>query len=267
MHIDSSTGKKRTFNQFKARVTDGSSALGASVAEGGMGLAGVDSSSEMIGILGPNSMELIALLFTALSIATPIALLSSYYTHHELAHALKLSKTTRLFVHPTYLALARRASRGIIPEDRIYLIEGSATDKESFGDMITRTRKAGLRGGSIRKADRDTLAYLIFSSGTSGPPKAVMISHGNIAVALLQGIVYAQAVAEVYTPPTPPTSEGIPVSIGVLPMHHTYGLHVFAFRPCLAPSTVVLVDTFNVSSLLKLIPKSALSLYGFLSPH
>lgn len=152
-------------------MSDGSSALGASVAEGGMGLTGTGP-QEIIGVMGPNSMELIAIIITALSITTPLALLSTYYTHHELAHALKLSKTTRLFVHPNHLALARRAARGLIPDDRIYLIEGSAPGKESFGDMISRTRKIGLRGGAIRKAEKDTLAYLIFSSGTSGTPKA-----------------------------------------------------------------------------------------------
>lgn len=82
-----------------------------------------------------------------------------------------------------------------------------------------------------------------------------MISHGNIATSLLQGIVHAQVTAEVYVAPPPPTAEGNPVAIAVLPMHHTYGLHAFAFRPFLAPCTIVLVDQWNVSSFLKLVPK------------
>jgi len=102
----------------------------------------------------------------------------------------------------------------------------------------------------IRTATKDTLAYLIFSSGTSGLPKAVMISHGNIISSISQAVAMSIAQSEVYTPP-----DGIPVILAILPMHHTYGLNMYAFRTCLAQATLVLMPKWDTKLALRAIPK------------
>lgn len=55
LHIDALTGKRRTFREFVRRVKLGITALGAPVAEGGLGL-GTSGGNEMIGIISQNSM-------------------------------------------------------------------------------------------------------------------------------------------------------------------------------------------------------------------
>lgn len=42
---------------------------------------------------------------------------------------------------------------------------------KAFGGMIDRVRKIGPPRTPVRPAGRDTLAYLVFSSGTTGLPK------------------------------------------------------------------------------------------------
>lgn len=54
LHIDSVTGRKRTFSEFLERVYDGATALGAPVSQGGLGLRGEDG--EIVGILSENSL-------------------------------------------------------------------------------------------------------------------------------------------------------------------------------------------------------------------
>jgi hypothetical protein len=54
LHIDAVTGEKRTYRDFVERVQDGATALGTSVADGGLGLRAEDK--ELVGILSENSM-------------------------------------------------------------------------------------------------------------------------------------------------------------------------------------------------------------------
>ena len=55
--------------------------------------------------------------------------------------------------------------------------------------------------------------------------------------------------------------EGMHVVLAFLPMHHTYGLHMYAFRSCLACSTLALIPKWDVKLALKAIPKYAYFAY------
>ena len=57
--------------------------------------------------------------------------------------------------------------------------------------------------------------------------------------------------------------DGIPVILAILPMHHTYGLNMYAFRSCLAQSTLVLLPKWDTKLALKAIPKYAPSFFFF----
>ena len=58
-----------------------------------------------------------------------------------------------------------------LPDGHIYTLEGSVKGRRSFSDMINQVRKDFKSRIDIRPAGKDTLAYLVFSSGTSGLPK------------------------------------------------------------------------------------------------
>lgn len=55
--------------------------------------------------------------------------------------------------------------------------------------------------------------------------------------------------------------EGIPVVLAFLPMHHTYGLNIYAFRSCLARATLVLMPKWDTKLALEAIPKYAYFIY------
>lgn len=99
-------------------------------------------------------------------------MLSSYYTQFELTHALRLSRATRLFVQPKFLSLVQKAAKEVgFPDDHIYTLEGSAKGRRSYSDMINQVKTDFIPRIDIQPAGKDTLAYLVFSSGTSGLPK------------------------------------------------------------------------------------------------
>jgi long-chain acyl-CoA synthetase len=68
------------------------------------------------------------------------------------------------------------------------------------------------------RADKEDLALLLYTSGTSGRPKGVMLTHGNVSANLRQiaeWVEFTQA----------------DVLMGVLPQFHTFGLTVLTLLP------------------------------------
>jgi acyl-CoA synthetase (AMP-forming)/AMP-acid ligase II len=107
-----------------------------------------------------------------LAITTPFTLLSSFSTPFELAHALRLSQVTRIFVQSKFLSLVQRAAKDVgFSDNHIYILEGQVKGRRSFDEMIHRVRKEFTSRLAVRPAGKDTLAYLVFSSGTGGLPK------------------------------------------------------------------------------------------------
>lgn len=109
--------------------------------------------------------------------AIPFALIPASSTAFELQHLFRTSEATRLFVHPSLLPQALDVSQKVgIVEDRIYILEGRVEGRKNLSGAIAEVRKRQVPRVPSRPVTRDTLAYLVFSSGTSGLPKGVSLS-------------------------------------------------------------------------------------------
>ena len=108
-----------------------------------------------------------------LSQAVPFALLSAHVTLRELKHCLKTSRANHIFVHANLLPVALSACNEFgIPKNHVYILEGNAPHGfRSFNDMVTTAKKQIEPSVGIKQVKKDTLAYLLFSSGTTGLPK------------------------------------------------------------------------------------------------
>ncbi|KAJ7052325.1 hypothetical protein C8F01DRAFT_1171893 [Mycena amicta] len=249
IHIEERTGHRRTYKEMVTRVGLGVTALGAN----GLGLSA--DAGDIVGLLGDNSLDYIDIVLSLLGVTTPFALISTYSTRFELVHALKLTKVTRLFVDTKLLknVLAAIEDPDVhLTADNVYILTGPPVKgRQSFARMIDTVRRKNVPLEPIRPATKDTLAYLVMSSGTSGLPKAVMITHGNIICAVYQAIVVRQ-VAEPFLAARKPIH---PVTICPLPMFHTYGLHAYIMRVSLAPITYVILEKWNTARYLKAVVK------------
>lgn len=95
----------------------------------------------------------------------------------------------------------------------------------------------------------DDLAVLIFTSGTAGPPKAAMLTHGNLEVNQCQTIAQA---AEGFIPDD--------TAYCVLPLFHIFGLNSVLGTSLRLGATVLLVERFDPNSLLQAIAQNGVSL-------
>ncbi|KAG1732415.1 uncharacterized protein EDB91DRAFT_1302477 [Suillus paluster] len=246
LFVNVATGRRCSFREFVERVRDGATALGADVAHGGLGLRPEDG--EFVGILSENCPDYIALMHSLLVITVPFALFSSYSTSYELKHANSLARATRIFASPSLLPLALTAG---LPADRIYLLEGDNKGHTSYDQLVSSVRKNNIPRVPVRHATKDTLAYLIYSSGTS----AIMISHQNITCATLGAMVGGMETAKVRAPPVWNTPNGLEVTFNILPVYHSLGLCTTAFFNFLKPSTIVMLPKWNIDSFFDSVPK------------
>ncbi|EIM81740.1 acetyl-CoA synthetase-like protein [Stereum hirsutum FP-91666 SS1] len=245
--IDAFTNERRTLREFQARVSDAATALAALGLEGEKG--------DVVGILSENNMEFPTLVHALIKVAVPMALVPSFSTPSETTALMKLARVTQLFVSPKKLPMAREAARKIgLPDEKIYILQGKVEGRRSLADMINDVRANGTLRVASRPVKKDTLAYLIFSSGTSGLPKAVMLSHRNLCCSLLQSIQLAKEVAK-YGTTQPSTADAPAVSIAFLPMYHAMCLHNVIFRGLISPTTFIIMPRWDINAVLELVPR------------
>ncbi|KAG1739566.1 hypothetical protein EDB19DRAFT_1895468 [Suillus lakei] len=244
LFVNVATGQRVSFREFVERVRDGATALD------GLGLR--PENGELVGILSENCPDYIALIHSLLVITVPFALFSCYSTPHEFKHANSLAQPTRIFTSPSLLPLALTSG---LPPNRIYLLEGGGTGHISYDQLVSSTRTNGIPRLPVRHATKDTLAYLVYSSGTSGPPKAVMISHGNITTATLTTKISGEETAKAQVPSISNTPKGLPVFFNVLPAYHSLGLCWTSFFNFLKPLTIVILPKWNIDAFFDSITK------------
>lgn len=110
------------------------------------------------------------------------------YTVDELAFQLKDSGAkalvTQLPVMETALAAAKKVG---LPEDRIILIGDKKDPSMKFKHFTSIRNISGATRYRRTKIDPENdLAFLVYSSGTTGHPKGVMLCHRNIVANTLQ---------------------------------------------------------------------------------
>lgn len=103
--------------------------------------------------------------------------------------------------------------------------------------------------------DPESVAVLLYTSGTSGRPRAAMLSHRSLVANIAQA-------AEV----VPPMINGRDVVLGVLPLFHVYGLNAVLGQVLRQHARLVLVDGFDPEGSLNIIEDEAISVLPVAPP-
>ena len=238
--IDSSSNRRFTYAEYGEVVEQ----LARSFVATGL------KPGEIVAIFLPNSWEFAATYHAATLAGAIPTLLNPTYREREVRYQLENSDAAFLVTDGAVLGGINLA--GIPRLRRVFTTRQILAGTESFSDLLRPTQ--GLLPEPSHTSE-DTLAALPYSSGTTGLPKGVMLTHHNLVANIYQ------LVAPNGTPLQ--TSD---VMLCFLPLYHIYGLNV-ALNPMLAlGATLVLMPRFNVAQLLGLLVSEGVTMMPLVPP-
>lgn len=167
------------------------------------------------------------------------------YTAEELSFQLKDSGAKALVTQYPLLDVARKAAKlAGIPQDRIILM-GDERDKtmmfKHFSNIRNTSGATRYRRSKATNPKKD-LAFLVYSSGTTGYPKGVMLSHRNIVSNILM-LKEGEAGNLTWNGGKDKNGDSI---IAFLPFYHIYGLNCLIHQSMYTGLRTIVMAKFDL---------------------
>ena len=238
--IDGPSGRTITYAQLGGAVR----LVASSLAKRGFG------KGDVFAIYSPNIPEY-AVAFHAVSLLGGIVTtVNPLYTAQELAHQLKDAGAKYLLTISLFLENAKTAAA-----------ETGIEEIFTFDPVDGATPFAALlqSDGSLPEVDIDPAEDLIvlpYSSGTTGYPKGVMLTHRNLVANLMQmdGITGIDMTND---------SDTI---MGILPFFHIYGMVVIMNMSLARGATIITMPRFELEQFLELVQKHKVTRVNLVPP-
>ncbi|MCL4263840.1 MAG: 4-coumarate--CoA ligase family protein [Anaerolineae bacterium] len=227
--IDGPSGRTLTFTQLAGAIR----LVASSLSQRGFG------KGDVFAIYSPNLPEY-AIAFHAVSlIGGTVTTVNPLYTADELAHQLQDSNAKYLLTISLFLPNAKAAAANSNVEEIFTFdpVEGATP----FGTLL----QSDGRVPDITINPAEDVVVMPYSSGTTGYPKGVMLTHRNIVANMVQceGIPNFKMVSPADT------------IMGILPFYHIYGMVVIMNMSLMMGATIVTMPRFDLPQFLELIQK------------
>lgn len=166
-------------------------------------------------LFAPNSIDIPVVIYGALFAGGIVSPANPGYSIDELSFQLKDNGTKAIATVRSLLPVVISAAGKIgLPLDRIILLgdERDSSGQFKHFDQISGSLSSASQS-RVKVDPQNDLAFLVYSSGTTGLPKGVMLSHQNIVANVL---MVASSVGKSY-------SWQNDKLMGILPFYHIYG--------------------------------------------
>jgi acyl-CoA synthetase (AMP-forming)/AMP-acid ligase II len=221
--LDGPTGRSYTYGQLAGMV--------ASFA-GGLAVRGLGP-GDTIALMAPNIPEYAVVFHGAAVAGVAVSTINPTYTAEEVRFQLQDSASKLLVTIGMFVDTAKEAADGTDVSDIVVLGDAPA-GTVPFTDVL---------GEPISQVPVDVESQIVvlpYSSGTTGLPKGVMLTHRNLVANLCQ----IEGGLEV---------EDGEIALAVLPFFHIYGMQVLMNGLLAAGSTIITVPRFDLEQVLQII--------------
>ncbi|XP_073143999.1 probable CoA ligase CCL7 [Henckelia pumila] len=235
--IDSQTGKILTFSQFKSmvsRVSHGLIELGI-------------KKNDVVLIFSPNTIQFPLCFLGVVAIGAIATTVNPLYTVSELSKQVKDSKPKLIVTTQDLLPKVKDFDLPVI------LLEDEEIEKERnfnfpkkvtlFTQLVNNEGSVNL-DGVVNGVKQDDTAALLYSSGTTGTSKGVVLTHRNFICASLMITADQEVAGDMHN-----------VYLCVLPMFHVFGLAVIMYSQLQRGSAIVSMSKFDLEMILKSVEK------------
>jgi len=236
--VDGTSGAETTYRQLVGQIN----LLAGALASRGVG------PGDVVGLLCPNVPAFATVFHGILRSGATATTINSLATGHDIANQLTDAKATWLFTVSPLLPGSKEAAELLgLADDHVVVLDG-ADGHPSLRDLLGEGKPA--REISINPATH--VAVLPYSSGTTGTPKGVMLSHTN----LVANVVQCEPVLDV---------EADDRLLALLPFFHIYGMTVLLNIALKRRARLVTMPKFDLVEFLRIISEHRCT-YLFIAP-
>lgn len=236
--VDGTSGATTTYRQLVGQIDLFAGALAAR----GVGVG------TTVGLLCPNVPAFATVFHGILRAGATATTINSLYTAEEIANQLADAQATWLItVSPLLPGAEEAAAKRGIPADHVIVLDG-ADGHPSLRDLLSEGHPAP----DVSFDPATHLAVLPYSSGTTGRPKGVMLTHRNLVanVSQCRPVLGVEADDRV---------------LAVLPFFHIYGMTVLLNAALYRRASLITMPKFDLVEFLRIVAEQK-STYIFVAP-
>jgi acyl-CoA synthetase (AMP-forming)/AMP-acid ligase II len=222
--VDAESGRQTSYRDMIARID----AFAGALADCGVGVG------DVVGLLSPNSSGFAVAFHGILRAGATATTINALFTAKDIAKQLADSKARMLVTVEALLPQSKEAVAAVgLSDADLVVLDGEGRDAAGHPNYAELIGK-GLPAPQVDFAPSSHLAALPYSSGTTGIPKGVMLTHRNLVANVAQ---------------IRPVSGIVPedVVLAVLPFFHIYGMTVLLNAALHARARLVVMRGFDLA--------------------
>lgn len=156
---------------------------------------------------------------------------------NELTYMLNSADARVIFIGERYLELVDSIKTSLISIEKFISVDGPASGKDNYEALLKNSSADDI----FTEINDDDMTILMYTAGTTGFPKGVMLTHQSFSIYVLQNV----------TPPDPDTREN---NILTVPLYHIAGIQAM-MAAIYGGRTLVIQRQFDAIEWMKLVQR------------